>query len=121
MAASRRAWIADAQVLDEMERALQLVPACPRSAERQRLSDLKAHRSDVTAIIVAEKNRLKTTQDQWIRRKILQHIWILQASQAKAAAELHAVIQQHDDLCDQVARIRRIKGIGPVVSATLIT
>jgi len=110
----------DARVLAGMRRALQLVPARPRSAERQRLSDLTAHRSDITAMIVAEKNRLKTTQDQWIRRNILQHIKTLQASQAKAEAEIEAVIQEHDDLRDQAARMRNIKGIGPVVSATLI-
>jgi transposase len=110
----------DAQVLAEMGRALQLIPARPRSAERQRLSDLTAHRDDITAMIVAEKNRLRTTQDQWIRRNILQHIRSLQASQAKAEAEMEAVIQEQDDLRDQAARLRCIKGIGPVVSATLI-
>lgn len=110
----------DAQVLAEMGRALRLVPARPRSDERQRLYDLTAHRSDITAMIVAEKNRLRTTQDQWIRRNILQHIRILQASQAKVEAEIEAVIQEHDDLRDQAARMRNIKGIGPVVSATLI-
>lgn len=110
----------DAQVLAEMGRALQLVPARPRSAERQRLSDLTAHRTDITAMIVAEKNRLRTTQDQWIRRNISQHIKILQANLTKAETEMEAVIQDQDDLRDQAARLRHIKGIGPVVSATLI-
>lgn len=110
----------DAQVLAEMERALQLVPARPRSAERQRLSDLTAHRTDITAMIVAEKNRLRTTQDQWIRRNISQHIKILQANLTKAETEMETVIQDQDDLRDQAACLRHIKGIGPVVSATLI-
>lgn len=110
----------DAHVLAEMGRALELVPAPPRSAERQRLSDLTAHRDDITAMIVAEKNRLRMTEDQWIRQNILQHIKILQASQAETEAEMEAVIQTQDDLRDQAARLRGIKGIGPVVSATLI-
>lgn len=110
----------DAKVLAEMGKALQLVPALPRSAERQRLSDLTAHRNDITAMIVAEKNRLRTTQDQWIRRSILQHIRALQGSLAKAEAEMEAVIQNQDELRDQAVRLRSIKGIGPVVSATLI-
>lgn len=110
----------DARVLAEMGRALQLVPAHPRSAERQRLSDLTAHRNDIAAMIVAEKNRLRTTQDQWIRRNISQHIRNLQANLAKAEAEMEAVIQEQDDLRDQAARLRHIKGIGPVISATLI-
>lgn len=110
----------DATVLAEMGRALQLAPASPRTAERQRLSDLTAHRNDITAMIVAEKNRLRMTTDQWIRRNILQHIGSLQGSQAKVEAEMEAVIQEHDDLREQSARLRCIKGIGPVVSATLI-
>lgn len=110
----------DAAVLAEMGRALQLAPSSPRSAERQRLSDLTAHRNDITAMIVAEKNRLRATTDQWIRRSILQHMRALQGSQAKVEAEMEAVIQEHDDLRDQSARLRCVKGIGPVVSATLI-
>jgi transposase len=110
----------DAQVLAEMGRALQLVPALPRSAERQRLSDLTAHRGDITAMIVAEKNRLRTTQDQWIRRSLLQHIRALQGSLAKVEAEMEAVIQSQDELRDQAVRLRSVKGIGPVASATLI-
>jgi transposase len=103
-----------------MGRALELAPASPRSAERQRLSDLTAHRNDITAMIVAEKNRLRATTDQWIRRSILQHMRALQGSQAKVEAEMEAVIQEHDDLRDQYARLRCVKGIGPVIAATLI-
>lgn len=110
----------DARVLAEMGRALQLVPGRPRSAARQRLADLTAHRTDISAMIVAEKNRLRTTQDQWIQRSISQHIKTLQASLAKVEAEIEAVIQEQDDLRDQAVRLRQIKGIGPVVSATLI-
>jgi transposase len=110
----------DAQVLAEMGRALQLAPASPRSAEPQRLSDLNAHRTDITTIIVAEKNRLRTTQDPWIRRNISQHIKTLQTSLAKAEVEVEAVIQEQDDLRDKAARLCQIKGIGTVASATLI-
>lgn len=110
----------DALVLAEMGRALQLVPASPRSAERQRLSELTAHRAGITTMIVAEKNRLRTAQDPWIRRNISQHIKTLQASLAKAEAQMEAVIQEQSDLREQAARLRQVKGIGPVVSATLI-
>lgn len=110
----------DAKVLAEMGGALQLAPTPPRSAERQRLSDLTAHRNDITAMIVAEKNRLRTTTDQWIRRSILQHVRALQCSQARVEAEMEAVIQEHDELRDQSARLRSVKGIGPVVSVTVI-
>lgn len=33
---------------------------------------------------------------------------------------MEAVIQEQDDLREQAARLRQVKGIGPVVSATLI-
>ncbi|MFN4171983.1 MAG: transposase [Pseudorhodobacter sp.] len=39
---------------------------------------------------------------------------------AKAEAEMETVIQEQDDLRNQAARLHHIKGIGPVVSATLI-
>lgn len=112
--------LADARVLAEMGRALQLVPGYPRSAAGQRLADLTAHRTDISAMIVAEKNRSRTTQDQWIQRSISQHIKTLQASLAKVEAEMEAVIQEQNDLCDQAVRLCQIKGIGPVVSATFI-
>lgn len=111
----------DATVLAKIGRALQLAPASPRSAGRQRLSDLTAHRNDITVMIVAEKNRLRTTTDQWIRRSILQHIRALQGSQVKVEAEMEAVLQEHDELREQSARLRCVKGIGPVVSATLLS
>lgn len=78
------------------------------------------HRNDITAMIVAEKNRLRTIQDQWIRRSLLQHIRALQGSLAKVDAEMETVIQSQDELHDQAVRLRSVKGIGPVVSATLI-
>lgn len=101
----------DAQVLSEMGRALQLIPARTRSAERLRLSDLTTHRDDITAMIVAEQNRLRTTHDQLIWRNIFLHIRSQQASQARAEAEMEAVIQEQDDLRDRAARLRCIKGI----------
>ncbi|KZZ65306.1 transposase [Sulfitobacter sp. HI0129] len=84
------------------------------------MSELTAHRAGITTMIVAEKNRLRTAQDPWIRRNISQHIKTLQASLAKAEAEMEAVIQGQGDLREQAARLRQVKGIGPVVSATLI-
>lgn len=63
---------------------------------------------------------MRTAQGPWIRRNISQHIKTLQASLAKAEAELEAVIQEQDELHEQAAQLRQIKGIGPVVSATLI-
>jgi transposase len=110
----------DAKVLAEMGRALQVVPESPRSAERQRLADLTAHRNDITGMIVAEKNRLRTTQDQWIRRHILQHIRVLQSGLTKTEREMNAVIQAQEELRGQAERLRAVKGIGPVVSATII-
>lgn len=101
-------------------RALQLAPASPRSPERQRLSDLTAHRNNITAMIVALKNRSITTPDQWIRRSILQHVRALQGRRARVEAGMEAVIQEHDELRDQSARLRSVKGIGPFVSATAI-
>lgn len=110
----------DAKVLAEMGRALQLEPAQPRSAERDRLAELIARRDDITTMIVAEKNRLRMAQDPWIRRHILQHIKALQSGLAKSEEEIEAVIQLADELRDQAARLRGIKGIGRVVSATII-
>lgn len=72
-------------------------------------------------MIVAQKNRLRMTQDPWIRRNILQHIKILQASQTKVEAEMENLIQGQDELRDQAARLRGIRGIGPVVLATLVS
>jgi transposase len=97
-----------------------MVPEPPRSAERQRLADLTAHRNDITGMIVAEKNRLRTTQDQWIRRHMLQHIRVLQSGLTKTEHEMEAVIQEQEELREQAARLRAVKGIGPVVSATII-
>ncbi|WCQ99342.1 IS110 family transposase [Paracoccus aestuarii] len=44
----------------------------------------------------------------------------MQGGLAKVEAEKETVIQSQDELRDQAVRLRSVKGIGPVVSATLI-
>ena len=60
----------DAAILARMGKALDLVPPPIPDPDRVRLADLVARREDLVAVIQAERNRLGTSRDGWIRREI---------------------------------------------------
>lgn len=110
----------DAAVLARMGRALNPRPTVPDDPDRARLADLVARRTALTGSIGAEKARLSTTRDRWLRREVAGLIRVLQRHLAAVEAEIAALLARCEPLGAEARRLRSVPGIGPALSALLI-
>jgi transposase len=110
----------DAEVLARMGRALQLKPTPPVDADRARLADLVARRSDLVAMIGAERNRAGTTRDSWIGREIALLLKVLTGHLQAVEAQIATLVATRDGLAAQSRRLCSVPGIGPAVSAVIL-
>lgn len=105
----------DARVLAHLAHALSLVPWQPRSAAQRRLAEWVLQRSHVVQMRVAERQRLAAVSDPALRQLMQRHI----ASLTRTLATLEATISQQLEAAPEVAPLRTVKGVGPVLLATL--
>lgn len=110
----------DAEVLARMGRALELKPTPPEDPERARLADLVARRADLTGMIGAEKNRLRTTRDAWLSREISRLIKVLEDHLASVEAAIATLISASDLLAAEARRLRTVPGLGPALVAVIL-
>lgn len=105
----------DARVLAHLAHALSLVPWQPRSAAQRRLAEWVLQRSHVVQMRVAERQRLAAVSDPALRQLMQRHI----AGLTRSLATLEAAISQQLEAAPEVAPLRTVKGVGPVLLATL--
>lgn len=105
----------DARVLAHLAHALSLAPWQPRSAAQCRLAEWVLQRSHVVQMRVTERQRLAAVSVPALRRLMQRHI----ASLTRTLATLDATIGQQLDAALDVAPLRTVKGVGPVLLATL--
>jgi len=105
----------DARVLAHMAQALSLVPYQPRSVAQRRLAEWVLQRSHVVQMRVSERQRLAVLSDPALRRLMQRHI----ATLTRALATLDEAIRQQLDAVPVLAPLRTVKGVGPVLLATL--
>ena len=105
----------DARVLAHLAHALSLVPWQPRSAAQRRLAEWVLQRSHVVQMRVAERQRLAAVSDPALRQLMQRHI----AGLTRSPATLEAAISQQLEAAPEVAPLRTVKGVGPVLLATL--
>lgn len=105
----------DARVLAHLADALSLVPWQPRSAAQRRLAEWVLQRSHVVQMRVAERQRLAAVSDPALRQLMQRHI----AGLTRSLATLEAAISQQLEAAPEVAPLRTVKGVGPVLLATL--
>lgn len=105
----------DARVLAHLAHALSLAPWQPRSAAQCRLAEWVLQRSHVVQMRVTERQRLAAVSVPALRRLMQRHI----ASLTRTLATLDATIGQQRDAALDVAPLRTVKGVGPVLLATL--
>lgn len=105
----------DARVLAHMAHVLSLVTYQPRSAAQQRLAQWVLRRSHVVQMRVSERQRLAVLKDPLLRRLTQRHI----AALTRTLATLDQTIGQQLDAQPGLAPLRTVKGVGPVVLATL--
>lgn len=110
----------DAEVLARMGRALELKPTLPEDPERARLADLVARRADLTGVIGAEKNRLRTTRDGWLSKEISSLINVLEDHLAGVEAAIATLIAASETLAAEARRLRTVPGLGPALVAVIL-
>ncbi len=109
----------DAQVLAHFAQAVQPTPRPLPDAQTQELAALLARRQQLVQMLTAEKNRLGTSRAP-VRQRVQAHIRWLKQELADSDRLLKDTIQDSplwrvkDDL------LQGVKGIGPVVSITLM-
>lgn len=109
----------DAQVLAHFAHAMKPTPRPLPDAQTQELAALLARRQQLVQMLTAEKNRLGTSRSP-VRQRVHVHISWLTQELADSDRQLNEAIQDSplwrvkDDL------LRRVEGIGPVVSITLM-
>ena len=109
----------DAQVLAHFAQAVQPTPRPLPDAQTQELAALLARRQQLVQMLTAEKNRLGTSRAP-VRQRVRVHISWLTQELADSDRLLNDTIQDSplwrvkDDL------LQGVKGIGPVVSITLM-
>lgn len=110
----------DAAILARMGKALDLVPSPIPDPDRVRLADLVARREDLVAAIQAERNRLGTSRDGWVRREIQRLVAILEDHLNAVEKEIARHIAASGSLLEQARRLRTAPGIGPALVAVIL-
>jgi transposase len=109
----------DAQILAEYGKAIQPRLFVSKSEERKQLSALVSRRTQLNAMLQAEKNRLRA-QSGAIRTSLEKVIACLAEQLKQMDQEIRALLRAHTDLQAQEKLLRTAKSIGPVTAATLL-
>jgi len=110
----------DAAVLAHFAEAVRPDPRPLPDADTRRLAELLDRRRQLSGMRTMESNRLAQATDRAVRRDIEDHLRWLDGRMDRADRDLAAAVEAspvwraNDDL------LRSIKGIGPVVSRTLL-
>jgi transposase len=109
----------DARIIALFGRAVAIEPRPVKDEDARQISDLLARRRQITRMIAEEKNRLPRASGR-ARSDIKAHIQWLEKRLKRVDAELDADIKKSPVWREQDALFQSIKGVGPVLSRTLI-
>ena len=110
----------DAKVLAQFgEKAQPRLLTLPTEAEK-RLAALVKRRKQILEMLAAEQSRLELPQPA-ILKSILESIQFLQNQLADLEAQIHDQIDQDPHLKHKQDLLKSVPGVGPVLSATLIS
>jgi transposase len=109
----------DAQVLSRFAEVMR--PRVLRSEDtaREELSALEARRRQLTEMVTAEKNRLRSAQPK-VARGIRQHLRWLEKEVRKLDKEIEALMHTNVEWRAKNEILRSTPGVGPVLSAAIV-
>jgi len=105
----------DAFVLARMGHVLELPRYAPKAQWQRRLAEWVHRRTQVVDMLVAERLRLETVHDPLLRRMARRQIRQLEQARAQLEQGIGQQVREQPEL--QV--LRSLKGIGPIMQATL--
>ena len=110
----------DAQVLAHFAAAMQPTPRPRPDAATQQLSAILTRRQQVVDMLTAETNRLHQQTHPALRKRVRAHITWLTKELERTEKELTQLIQQSQTWRVQDDLLQSAKGVGPVLSNTLL-
>jgi transposase len=110
----------DAQVLAHFAAAMQPTPRLRPDAATQQLSAILTRRQQVVDMLTAETNRLHQQTNPALRKRVRAHITWLTQELGRTEKELTQLIQQSPAWRVQDDLLQSAKGVGPVLSHTLL-
>lgn len=110
----------DAHVLAHFAAAMRPTPRPLPDAATQQLSAVLTRRQQVVDMLTAEKNRLLQQTEPALRKRLRAHITWLTQELGRSEQELTQLIQQSPAWRVQDDLLQSAKGVGPVVSQTLL-
>jgi transposase len=109
----------DAQVLAEYGKNIHPRLFVGKSEERKRLSALVGRRKQLSDMLQAEKNRLRTTSPE-VKNSLKRSIAYLQVEMKELEEEIRQFMKTHEEMGKQEQLLRTARSIGPVTAATLL-
>ncbi len=109
----------DAAVLAHYAEALRPTPRRVPDAAQRELAALVGRRQDLIALRIAEQHRQRTVPAA-LAASIAEHIAWLRAQLATVEAAIGAQIAAHPQWQADSALLQTMKGVGPIISATLV-
>lgn len=109
----------DAQVIAHYGQAMQPRPL--PFPDTQELKEVMARRSQLVGMISAEKNRLRAARQERIKQGIKAHIEWLETGLDSVNKELREAIEASPIWGEKDQLLRSTPGVGPIVSAVLLT
>jgi len=92
----------------------------PRQEQAQALFQLVQRRSDLTAMLVAEKNRLHKAEDEVVRASLQEVIALFTAQIAALTGQIKALIKSDKKMQQKFNIIKTVPGVGDVVGCALL-
>lgn len=105
----------DACVLARMGQVLDLPRYEPKSAWQRRLSEWTQRRTQVVDMLSAERQRARVLTDPLLRRLARVHIAGLERTRQELDRQIAAQVRARPEL----AELRSLKGVGPVLQASM--
>ena len=109
----------DAHVLAHFAEAVHPTPRPLPDAQTRAIAALMARRRQLVAMLVAEKNRLRSASAP-LRRRIQPHIVWLQRELKDLDKDLSGTLRQSPLWREQDQLLQSVPGVGPVLSLTLL-
>jgi len=91
-----------------------------KSAQAKELAQLTRRRMDIKQMLVQEKNRAQTPQQQWIAKSCEAVIEVLEAQIVEMDRKINQLIEADNEWKSKQKTLQSIAGIGPIVSNYLI-
>ena len=110
----------DARILMRFGQDVQVHPAPPKTEQEKHLAALVRRRSQLVELIGQEQNRLAQSHDTMTNEMIKQSLKMLKKQQKTIDSQIESLLKERAKTDEKVNVIRSVKGVGMVLTSTLI-